>query len=587
MNDINREVIRARRRVNTHCFVHLFAWALFIGLIVSAIGLLVPKIWYLPFLETQQHHDFWTAGWLIGGGVLALLVAGIFVARRFIDTQAAAIEVDQRFELKERLSSALSIDEKTAQTEAGLALLKDAQRSAEVIDVRDRFKFQRAKQLALPLIPIALLFAITFLPNAAFDKKATAASTSTNVESVKEAVKEMQKKVEKRRKSLEAAGLKDALAKLDSLKRKFDGLDPEKLPDKKQALVELNDIKKEIEEKQKELGGSKNLKDSLQKLKNVGNGQAKKVAEAMAKGDMKMAAKAIRDLAEKLKSGKMSEAEQKKLANDLKQLAKEFEKIRQQHRAKQDQLKKDIKKAMQQGDANKAAKLQAKLDQMDKQQKQMDKMKQMAQKMQKCGNCMKQGQKPGQKQGQKQGQQGQQGQKAEQSGQPGQKGKQSDQGGQQPGDMDGAAQDLEDIAKEMEEMEKDLQDMEALEDLEDDIRQCKDGMNGDCPGGNCPGGNGDKPGGRGMGKGNGVGERPNAENATGKYKSRVKGKLQRGQTVVTGDADGNNITGRSVSEVREVVRQNISDKADPLENQVLPKSQREHAREYFEKLRNN
>ena len=136
-------------------------------------------------------------------------------------------------------------------------------------------------------------------------------------------------------------------------------------------------------------------------------------------------------------------------------------------------------------------------------------------------------------------------------------------------------------------MEKDLQDMEALEDLEDAIGDCKDGMNGNCPGGNCPGGDGDKPGGQGMGKGNGVGERPNSENATGKYKSRVKGKLQRGQTVVTGDADGNNITGRSVSEVREVVRQNITDKADPLENQVLPKSQREHAREYFEKLRNN
>ena len=312
MNDVNREVSRARRRLNLHRFVHLGAWALFAGLIVAAIGLLVPKIWHLSFLETQQHHDFWTAAWLIGGGVLSLIVAGVLAARKFTDTQSAAIEVDQRFSLKERLSSALSIDDKTAKSEPGQALLKDADRSAEVIDVRDRFKFQRTKSLALPLIPIALLFAITFLPNAVFEKEATAASAVSNVESVKEAVKDMQKKVEKRRKALEAAGLKDALAKLDSLKRKFDGLDPDKLPDKKQALVELNNIKKEIEDKQKEIGASKNLKDSLQKLKDVGNGQAKKVAEAMAQGDMKMAAKAVRDLAEKLKSGKMSEAEKKK-----------------------------------------------------------------------------------------------------------------------------------------------------------------------------------------------------------------------------------------------------------------------------------
>ena len=71
----------------------------------------------------------------------------------------------------------------------------------------------------------------------------------------------------------------------------------------------------------------------------------------------------------------------------------------------------------------------------------------------------------------------------------------------------------------------------------------------------------------------------------GTFKSRVKGKLQRGQTVITGTADGNNISGRSVSEARELIRAEMSKDADPLENQQLPKSQREHARQYFESLR--
>ena len=564
MNDVNRQVTKARRRLNTHSFLHVFSWALFAGLIVAVVGMLVPKIWYLSFLETQNHHDAWMAAWLLGGCVLALIVAGILTARQFVDTQSASIEVDKRFGLKERLSSALSIDEKTSESEVGQALLKDADRSAEVIDVRDRFKFERVKSLALPLIPIALLFAITFLPNAAFEKEAAASEATTNVETVKKAIKEMQKKVEKRRKSLEAAGLKDALAKLDSLQRKFDGLDPEKLPNKKQAMVELNDIKKKIEDRQKELGGSKSLKDSLQKLKDVGSGPAKKVAEAMSKGDMKMAAKAVKDLAEKLKSGKMSEAEKKKLANDIKQLAKEFDKIRKQHENKKEQLKKDIEKAQKQGDANKAAKLQAKLDEMEKQARQMDKMKKMAQKMKACAECMKQGngekkdgQKPGGEKGDK-GEKGEAGQKA----------------------LDDAAKDLEDLAKEMEQMEQELKDMEALEDLEKAIGEAKGDMNGEKDG---------DPKWQDMakGQGRGAGEREREEDQTGKYKSRVKGKLQKGQTVVTGDADGNNITGRSTSEVREIVRKSMSDKADPLENQVLPKSQREHAQEYFEKLRGN
>ena len=65
----------------------------------------------------------------------------------------------------------------------------------------------------------------------------------------------------------------------------------------------------------------------------------------------------------------------------------------------------------------------------------------------------------------------------------------------------------------------------------------------------------------------------------------VKGKIQKGETVVTGHADGNNISGKSVSEAREIARSSMSKRSDPLENQKLPRSQRDHAREYFENLR--
>jgi chromosome segregation ATPase len=282
----------------------------------------------------------------------------------------------------------------------------------------------------------------------------------------------------------------------------------------------------------------------------------------MAKGDMKMAAKAVKELAEKLKSGKMSEAEKKKLANDIKQLAKEFQKIQAQHKAKKEQLKKDIAKAMKQGDPNKAAKLQAKLDEMEKQERQMNKMKKMAQKMAECANCMKKGggkKKDGKDANGKDGKQGQAQQKA----------------------MEDAAEGLEDLAKEMEQMEEELKEMEALEDLEKAIGEAKGEMNGKGDDSEPQWTKNAKGGGRG------AGEREREEDKTGKYKSRVKGKLQRGQTVVTGDADGSNITGRSTSEVRKIVRKSMSQKSDPLENQILPKSQREHAKEYFEKLRGN
>ena len=98
---------------------------------------------------------------------------------------------------------------------------------------------------------------------------------------------------------------------------------------------------------------------------------------------------------------------------------------------------------------------------------------------------------------------------------------------------------------------------------------------------------GDKPGWKDWAKGSGPGggKREKSETETGTFKSRVKGRLQKGETVVTGNADGKNISGKSISEVREIATSSMNRRSDPLENQKLPKNQREHAREYFEQLR--
>ncbi|MEM7785805.1 MAG: hypothetical protein AAF623_20830, partial [Planctomycetota bacterium] len=72
---------------------------------------------------------------------------------------------------------------------------------------------------------------------------------------------------------------------------------------------------------------------------------------------------------------------------------------------------------------------------------------------------------------------------------------------------------------------------------------------------------------------------------TGTFRSRVKGNLQKGETVITGNADGENLTGRSASATRKLIRDSMSQDSGPLENVKLPKSAREHAREYFEQLR--
>jgi hypothetical protein len=75
------------------------------------------------------------------------------------------------------------------------------------------------------------------------------------------------------------------------------------------------------------------------------------------------------------------------------------------------------------------------------------------------------------------------------------------------------------------------------------------------------------------------------ENETKGYKSQVRSKLQKGQSIVAGEAEGENAKSGSVIEAREMVKSSMSKDSDPIEDQQLPKAQREQARQYFEKLR--
>ena len=418
----------------------------------------------------------------------------------------------------------------------------------------------------LPLIPVAIALTLAFVPNAVAAEP-TPAKPELKKREAKVAIEEARKKLKKKVEEMEARGLKDAAQNMKSLQKKIDNMSSKLGDDKKQTLVELNNIKKSVEDRQRQIGGnSKELKKQLKQLNKINDGPAKKLSEAINDGDFKEAGEAIRDLLSKMKEGKLSDAEKRKLAKDLAQIAKDLQKMAERHEQAQQELKEKIKKATQDGDLEKAAKLQQKLEKLQQQDQQMEKMKKMAEKLKNCANCMKQG-----------NGQPKQGQSGQQAGQ---------QQGNQPSDaqMQDALKTLEDMEGMMDDLQGDMDELQDLEDIMKDIQQAKNDCNG------CDGGKpGDKPAWKDWanGQGRGGGLRDKAKTDTGTFKSRVKGRLQRGETVVTGSADGKNITGKSLSEVREIAKSSMQKKSDPLENQKLPKSQREHARQYFENLRGN
>ena len=91
-------------------------------------------------------------GWMpFGLAAVAALVWTLATGRGSVD---AAIELDSRFGLKERVASALSLPAEQHDTEAGRALIDDAVSRVERIDVAGRFALSPGRPLLLPLLPL-------------------------------------------------------------------------------------------------------------------------------------------------------------------------------------------------------------------------------------------------------------------------------------------------------------------------------------------------------------------------------------------------------------------------------------------------
>src|SRR6187431_226390 len=83
MEEINRQVGRAQRRLVLQQFLLVVGWSLFASLLVAAIGLAIPRIWALPIVQQT-----WDWSWIGGGLAAGLVLAGVwtyFIRRSNLD----------------------------------------------------------------------------------------------------------------------------------------------------------------------------------------------------------------------------------------------------------------------------------------------------------------------------------------------------------------------------------------------------------------------------------------------------------------------------------------------------------------------
>jgi hypothetical protein len=556
MEEIKRQVGRAQRRLIGQQFLSIVVWSLFATLLIGAIGLAIPKIWALPI-----KHDVWTYAWLGGSFGIGLVVALVWtylVRRSAID---AAIELDRRYGLKERVSSTLALSEEERLSEVGKALVADAIRKVERVDVREQFNIQPSWRFALPLVPAAIITGLLFLPNASLENKAAANNqTPTDLKKAitKQAVKMQQilRKDQKKDKTEEELKTEQALKEIA---KKFNELAQNDKLDKKEMQIKISDLAKDVQKRQEELGGAKEMKKQLDKLGKIEKGPADKLADAMKEGDFKKAQEQLNQLKDDLKNGKLDDKAKEEIAKQMEQLKDKIKQMAQDAKEARQKLEQEIANKLEKGDLDGAAKLQDKLDQMNKQGKQAeDMMNKLAEKLGQCAKCMKEG-----------------------------------------GNMDPkeAGQKLDALAKALKDAEDQLEQMEDLDEMLDQLADAKNAMNGKEGKGDKPGdlegdndgmGNkGNKNGrpGRGLGAGRGFGDRPESEVDTKTYDAKANAKVKAGESIRTGDAGGANMKGKTLQEAKAELQSAADRDPDALNELNLPRELRDHTTDYFKKFR--
>jgi uncharacterized coiled-coil DUF342 family protein len=285
---------------------------------------------------------FWPWPWLLPAlAVAGALVAGrMWYARRSTELQVA-VEVDERLDLRERLSTALHCQQRT--DPFARAAVEDAVGTARDPKVREhlrrRFVVESPRRWWLSPLLVLAAIGIWFVPpqDLFADRTPPDPEITRTVRERDDAIEAVIKPIEESPELQEE--LSDLLGELSN-----EGPDPENLKTRQEvqrdAIKKLTDLNKRLDEI---LSGPKGktaeaLDKALERLRTPEDGPAKEFAEALAKGDFKSAQEALARLQEEARKGNLTPEQQEQLAKQLADLAKQLEQLAQQQQQMEQML---------------------------------------------------------------------------------------------------------------------------------------------------------------------------------------------------------------------------------------------------------
>ncbi len=532
MDPITKKSKAARRRMIVSRFLAFLPYSLSAMLLVAAVGVMLPKV-----IVLQVDSQIWYTSWLASAAFVGLLVSAVMTWLGRPTLVDAAAEIDRRFELRQRLASALLLTPPDRQSNLGHALTEDANRRADGLDIPAQFKWGVHRWLLLPILP-ALLSLLFFALTDRQPPNVHETSQSLTPTQVKNSTQPLLEQIRKKQAEAQKQNLEDVAQLYDKLADELEKMRQQPNVDNTQALAKLNDIKQELEERRKELGGADALKKNLQTLDKLEDGPADKLTQAMKEGDFEKAEKALGELLEDLKEGKLDGEKMEKLAKQVEQLEKSLREAVQAHEQAKKELQKQIRQAQEAGDMQRAGQLQRKLEQMQAADASMEQLSQMADQLSQCQQCMKDGDKAGLKES-------------------------LDQMAEQLGQMNSENAQLQDLDELMDQLCESKSNM-----FSEDTDQMSNSLGSDE---------------FGMGSTN---NKQQVEDGDVDYfDSQIRDEMKVGENIFAGKIGGENRKGVSRVEVQQEIARELASEPEALDETPLPRNQRDHTRDYFNQLR--
>lgn len=386
---VRRQVSRAWRR--------LYLQQLFRSLLGSvAVALLLVGLWF-PLARLLDLRDTWI--WAVPAGLVgAGLVMGVIhsLLRRPSEV-AASLALDERFQLRERVTTLLNLPADLLESGPGQVLAEETVGLVQEIRVGERFPLASGWRPVLgPIGAGALAVGLFFLAGfvGPFASSPTNRPTSlTAAKEVNEQLAHLKKVVQQpKNEEIPSEKLKELEEMLEKLANK--PLDPnnrDQIRERAKEMKSLEDkMKQRAEEVKENIDRGKDMKSLLERLQKqegqkLEKGPAKDLEDALAKGDLKKAQEILKKLAKQMEAKEMTPAEQQKLADDFRKLEEKLKRL-----LDQDDLKKQLEQAFKDGKIDEEQ-LQRELDRLKQERPDVPDLEELAELIGQCKSCLGRG----------------------------------------------------------------------------------------------------------------------------------------------------------------------------------------------------